>query len=80
LSLLEESDHRQQLHCLIGRPLKRPLAIIERGVLEEVRAASVENAALAQNAIYKPAFFQLKHLAGNCPALIFSDRHIEKII
>jgi hypothetical protein len=77
---LDQSDHAQQLHGLVGGSLEGPLAIIERRILEKVRAAPVENAALAQNAVYKPAFFQLKHLVGKGPALIFCDRHTAQII
>jgi hypothetical protein len=78
--LLEESNHAQQLHGLIGGSLESPLAVIERGILEQERAASIEDAALAQNAIYEPAFLQLKYLVAKGPALIFCDRHTAPII
>lgn len=80
LPLLEQSNHTQQLHRLVGRSLKSPLAVIERSIFEQERATPIENAALAQNTVYKPAFFQLKHLVGKCPALIFCDRHTAQII
>ena len=47
LPLLEKSNHAQQLHRLVGWPLESPLAVIERRILKQERAAPVENAALA---------------------------------
>lgn len=80
LPLLEQSNHAQQLHRLIGRSLEGPLAVIERSIFKQERATPIENAALAQDTVYKPAFFQLKHLARKCPSLVFCDRHTAQII
>ena len=43
--------------------------------LKTHRAARVENHALAQNAVHKPAFFQLKNLIRKCAAFVFCNRH-----
>jgi len=75
LPRLDKPNHGEQLHCLVGWPLESPLAIIERSVLEQVRAASIKNAALAQNAIHKPAFFQLECCSFECLAFVFGDWH-----
>jgi hypothetical protein len=80
LPLFEKSNHAQQLHRLVGRSLESPLAVIERSILKQERATPIENAALTQDTVYKPAFFQLKHLVGKCPSLVFCDRHIAQII
>ena len=54
--------------------------VLNRKSLLLAAALCMSGAALAQNAVDKPALFQLKHLVGKGPALIFCDRHTVPII
>src|SRR4051812_7372440 len=75
LTGLEQTDLVQQDARSLSFVLELPLAGFEFCILEFVRSTGVEDGAVAEHAVYKPAFFELEHFSGKRLSFEFVDGH-----
>ncbi len=75
LASLQQADLAKQDTGALGVILELPLAVVKPGIFELIGTATVEDGALAQDAVNEPALLQFERLACKGLSFVLVDGH-----